>query len=49
MDCMRVLKLLNVKRIVHTTDGGYNIIDSPASHAITTHASAGRRYINTRI
>ena len=45
IDCMKVIKTLGIKRVVHTTKDGFNIIQTPATH-IATHRTEGRRFID---
>ncbi len=48
VDCTRVLKKLNIKKIVYSTDGGYDVIQAPAEHQ-SLHKTEGRRFINKRM
>ena len=45
VDCMKVIKTLGIKRVVHTTKEGINIIQTPATHT-ATHRTEGRRFID---
>ena len=44
---MKVIKHLGIKRVVHTTKEGVNIIQTPATH-IATHRTEGRRFIEKK-
>ena len=44
IDCMRIIKELGIKRVVHSTKEGYTIINTPSTY-IATHRTEGRRFI----
>ena len=47
IDCMQVIKMMGIKRVVHTTTDGYTTIKTPATH-VSTHRTEGRRFIDKR-
>jgi hypothetical protein len=47
VDCMHVIKELNIKRIIHSTKEDYSIIHTPSTY-IATHRTEGRRFIDNK-
>lgn len=45
IDCMRVLKELNIKKIIYTTNTDLTMISKPTHH-VSTHETLARRLIN---
>jgi len=48
IDCMKVIKALNIKRIIFSTDSGGFMMVKP-SEFVTTHISQGRRLLDNGI
>jgi deoxycytidylate deaminase len=47
-DCMKVIKALNIKRIIFSTDSGGFMSVKP-SEFVTTHMSQGRRLLDNGV
>ena len=44
VDCMRVLRELNIKKIIYTTNNDLTMISKPSQH-VATHETLARRLI----
>lgn len=48
VDCIKIIKALNVKKIIYSTDKGDFKIVKPSEY-VTSHMSQGRRLLDTGI